>query len=91
MNYSVDGLILYYTTKFILINGCAFGWSPLLSGVLQSSILGPLLFILYINDLLSLMKTFADNITVYRSLMSVADLIVFLDFILHMANKAKSI
>jgi len=54
-----------------VINGFASSdWSPVSSGV-PHSILGPLLFILYINDLSSAtnsaMKIFADDIALYHS------------------------
>ena len=54
-------------------------WSNVLSGVPQGSILGPLLFLLYVNDisndLTSITRLFADDCAIFREIGSNADCI----------------
>ncbi len=49
----------------VVINGTASDWAPVTSGVLQGSVLGPVMFIIYINDigvgLNNLILKFADD------------------------------
>ena len=62
----------FLTSRFqrVVINGKFSEWLPVLSGVPQGSILGPLLFIIYINDITSVVQSssirvFADDASLY--------------------------
>ena len=53
----------------VVLNGQESSWEPILSGVPQGSVLGPLLFLVYINDLTdnisSSMRLFADDSSLF--------------------------
>ena len=55
----------------VVLNGQYSKWAPVLAGVPQGSILGPLLFLIYINDLPdnleSLAKLFADDTSLFSA------------------------
>ena len=55
----------------VLINGQTFDWLPVKAGVLQGSILGPLVFLIYINDLpdslASSVKLFPDDTLLFST------------------------
>jgi len=86
--YGIHGSLLNWFNSFltnrrqrVIINGSSSDWSPVLSGVPQGSILGPLLFILYLNDLPSAvccpMKIFADDVAMYCPIQSATDCVDF--------------
>ena len=71
----------YFLTKRyqrVIINGSFSNWLPVLSGVPQRSVLGPLLFLLYIDDIYqsishSSVLMFADDIALYKEIVSSSD------------------
>ena len=62
----------------VLLDGSTSEWNEVTSGVPQGSVLGPLLFILYVNDipthLSSPVRLFADDCTIYRQVSLQEDL-----------------
>ena len=71
----------YFLTKRfqrVVINGTFSQWLPVLSGVPQGSVLGPLLFLLYVDDIhhcvsYSSVQMFADDIALYREIIFPSD------------------
>ena len=61
----------YLSGRFqrVVLNGQSSSWRPVLAGVPQGSILGPLLFLIYINDLPNKLKSnaklFADDTSLF--------------------------
>ena len=61
----------------VVISGQTSGWEKVTSGVPQGSVIGPTLFLIYINDLTSHMSSsvqiFADDTKIYRGIQSAED------------------
>ena len=61
----------------VVVDGEVSNWKSVLSGVPQGSVLGPILFLIYINDLdddiTSKVLKFADDTKVFRKIKSDAD------------------
>ena len=66
----------------VVINGCKSGMKPVASGVPQGSILGPLLFVLFINDIVdgisegTNIALYADDTKIWRTITSWGDHII---------------
>ena len=83
-NYGFEGEILKWIEDFlsnrrqrVIINGKSSEWKNVTSGIPQGSVLGPVLFIIYVNDmedsLQSFCKVFADDSKIYAPVNSRAD------------------
>ena len=83
-HYGVRGNILSWIEDFlsartqeIIIKGSKSSPSPVMSGVPQGTVLGPFLFLAYINDMpecvKSKIKLFADDSLLYRRIKNIAD------------------
>ena len=83
-HYGIRGNTLRWISNFlceldqqIVIDGHASIWESVTSGVPQGSVLGPLLFLAYINDLPESVKSdvrlFADDFLLYRTINSKKD------------------
>ena len=64
-------------TQQVVLDGQASDPVPVLSGVPQGSVLGPILFLIFINDLLDNIRSsvhlFADDCVLYRNIHSLQD------------------
>ena len=82
--YGIDGKILGWIERFLLnkwqrviINGSASAWEDVISGIPLGSLLSPLLFVIYINNLPDIIKSqlymFPDDTKLYRHISDGSD------------------
>ena len=82
--YGISGNTLKWLKAFltcrkqrVVLNNSQSSWQPVVSGVPQGTVLGPLLFLLYINDIdqdiQSTVRLFADDCILYREINNASD------------------
>ena len=75
-SYGINGKVLKWIGNFLLgrrqrvvVNGSYSSWAPVNSGIPQGNVLGPLLFICYVNDMPevvhSAIRMFADDTKIF--------------------------
>ena len=82
--YGIGGAVLQWIDAFlsgrrqrVVVNGSKSTWAQATSGIPQGSVLGPLLFVCFINDMPSVVKSpvhlFADDTKLYRRVTTLED------------------
>ena len=78
-----------------MVNGVKSDWAAVLSGVPQGTVLGPLLYSLYINDFTedidSELRVFADDCVCYREIKDIEDMVKLQEDVDRLGCWAKSL
>ena len=86
--YGIRGKLLDWIKSYltnrqqkVVLNGASSNWSRVYSGVPQGSVLSPLLFNIYVNDIPSVVDSqtlmFADDTRIFRKIQSKSDFLQF--------------
>ena len=77
----MDRFFSLFQAERVVVNGVKSDWVPVLSGVPQGTVLGPLWFSLYFNDITtdidSEIRLFADDCVCYREIKGTEDTVKF--------------
>ena len=82
--HGIDGQVMRWVASWlkgrkqrVCLDGHSSRWVDVLSGIPQGSVLGPLLFLIFINDLeddiMSMILKFADDTKIFRKVTSATD------------------
>ena len=95
--YGVAGRLLSWLDNYLIgrvqrvvLEGAFSQWAPVTSGVPQGSLLGPLLFVLFINDLPDVVKSgvraalYADDTKIFSAVQTIPDCVAVQDSLLNM-------